>query len=101
MKVRKGDNVVVIAGKSRGKQGAIVRAFPKKDLVLIDGINVMKRHQKTRRQGQKGQVVERPFPIHVSNVALVDSKGKAVRVGYKVEDGKKTRVSHKTGSKLG
>ncbi len=101
MKVRKGDNVVVIAGKDRGKTGTVVRAFPKKDQVLIDGVNVMKRHQKTRRQGQKGQIVERPFPIHVSNVALKDGKGKPVRTGYKVEGDKKVRVSHKTGAKLG
>lgn len=102
MKVRKGDNVIVIAGKDRGKQGSVVRAFPKKDMVLIDGVNVMKRHQRARRQGASGQIIERPFPIHASNVALKDAKtGKAVRVGYKVEDDKKTRVSHKTGSKLG
>lgn len=102
MKVRKGDTVIVTTGKDRGKSGTVIRVLPKQNQVLIDGINVMKRHQKARRQGQKGQVIERAFPVHVSNVALKDAKtGKATRVGYKVEDGKKVRIAKKSGAKIG
>jgi len=102
MKIRKGDNVVVIAGKDRGKTGTVLRAFPKTSKVLIDGINMAKRHERRKRQGQKGQIVERAFPINVSNVALKDGKtGKPTRVGYKVEDGKKVRIAKASGAKIG
>lgn len=102
MKVRKGDNVIVIAGKDRGKTGTVLRAFPKTNKVLIDGINLAKRHERRKRQGQKGQIVERAFPINVSNVALKDAKtGKPTRVGYKIEDGKKVRIAKKSGTSVG
>lgn len=102
MKIHKGDSVVVIAGKDRGKSGAVVRAFPKTNQVLIDGVNVAKRHQRSRRQGQRGQILERAMPIHVSNVALKDGKsGKPSRVGYALANGKKTRIAKKSGAKLG
>lgn len=102
MKVRKGDTVIVTTGKDRGKSGTVIRALPKTNQVLIDGINIAKRHQRPRRQGQKGQIIERAFPVHVSNVAFKDAKtGKATRVGYKVEDGKKVRIAKKSGAKIG
>lgn len=102
MKVRKGDIVIVTTGKDRGKSGTVIRAFPKTNQVLIDGVNVAKRHQSRKRQGQKGQIVERAFPINVSNVALKDAKtGKPTRVGFKIEDGKKVRIAKKSGVKLG
>lgn len=100
MKIHKGDNVVVIAGKDRGKSGTVVRAFPKKDLVLIDGVNVLKRHQRSRRQGQRGQILERATPIHVSNVAVKDAKGKPSRVGFEITGQKKSRIAKKSGTKL-
>jgi large subunit ribosomal protein L24 len=102
MKVRKGDTVIVTTGKDRGKSGTVIRAFPKTEKILIDGINVAKRHQRSRRTGQKGQIIERAFPINVSNVALKDAKtGKATRVGFKIEDGKKIRIAKKSGAKIG
>ena len=103
MKIKKGDSVVVIAGKDRGKTGTVERTFPKKEQVLIDGVNVLKRHQRSRRRGSAGQIVERSTPIHVSNVAIVEDK-KPVRVGYKVEgEGEKAtkvRISRKSGEKI-
>jgi len=101
MKVRKGDTVIVIAGKDRGKSGQVVRAFPKKDTVLVEGVNVVKKHQRARRQGQRGQIIDKALPLHVSNVALKDPKtGKPTRVGYDVVDQKKVRKAKKSGSKI-
>lgn len=99
MKIRKGDNVVVLAGKDKGKSGKVLRAFPQKDLVLVEGVNVKKRHQRPTRQNQKGQIIDKALPLHVSNVALTDPKnGKPTRVGYKVENEKKVRIARKSGA---
>lgn len=99
MKIKKGDNVMVIAGKDKGKTGKVEKTFAKDEKVIVDGVNVVTRHQKNRRTRSQGQIIEKSAPIHVSNVALVEGK-KAVRVGYKVEDGKKVRVSKKTGKTI-
>lgn len=96
MKIKKGDNVIVIAGKDKGKTGKVEKVFPKTDQVLVEGLNIITKHQKNKRARSQGQVVKKPVGIHVSNVSLVDGK-KPVRVGYKVEEGKKVRVSRKTG----
>ena len=75
MHVKKGDNVKVIAGKDKGKTGKIMKAFPKRDKVVVDGINLKKVHQKPRQQGQQGGIIDVTMPMHVSNVALLkDSK---------------------------
>jgi large subunit ribosomal protein L24 len=80
MKIKKGDKVIVIAGKERRAEGKVVKAMPDKDMVIIEGINLRKRHQRARRSGEKGQVVEIASPIHVSNVMLIDAKtGKGTR----------------------
>lgn len=101
MKIKKGDNVVVIAGKDRGKTGVVGRAFPKLGLVLIPGVNVKKKHQKSTERGKKGQMVEREAPVRVSNVMLVDAKsGKRTRVGILRKDGKCVRVTKKSGSEV-
>lgn len=105
MKIKKGDTVIVTAGKDRGKEGTVLRSFPKKHSVLVEGIAIAQRHQKSRARGSQGQIVAKPMPIPVANVALKDPKtGKPVRVGYKTEgegkDAKKLRVVHKTGAKL-
>ncbi len=104
MKVKKGDTVVVLSGKDKGKTGTIIRAFPKKAKVLVDGINVVKRHQKSRRRGSQGQIIEKPMPIHASNVGLKGKGGKPVRVGYSVEGAgakaKKVRVARPSGDKI-
>lgn len=77
MKIKKGDNIIVITGKDKGKTGVIDRAFPKRDLVLVAGINVVKKHQKSRKSEGKGQIVEKAMPIHVSNVKLAVGAKKA------------------------
>jgi large subunit ribosomal protein L24 len=99
MKIKKGDNVIVIAGKDRGKTGKILRAFPERNTVIIEGINVKKKHQRPNRKTQKGQIIEIALPLHVSNVQLADPKsGKPTRISYKVEKGKKMRVAKRSGS---
>jgi large subunit ribosomal protein L24 len=70
MKIKKDDNVIVLTGKDKGKSGKVLKSFPKENKVLVSGINVFKKHQRPTKQGQKGQVVEKNGPIHVSNVAL-------------------------------
>lgn len=101
MKLKKGDKVIVIAGKSKGQTGEIVRAFPKESLVLIDGVNVVKRHMRANRQGGKGQIIDKPLPIHVSNVQLLDPKdGKPTRVKIVREEGKAGRVAVKSGTAI-
>ena len=88
-------------GKYRGKSGTVLTAFPKKGKVLVEGINIVKKHQKAKRTGSVGQIVEHEMPIDVSNVALKDPKGgKPTRIGYKVEGGKKTRIAKKSGTKI-
>mgnify|MGYP003394492488 CR=1 FL=1 len=101
MKIKKGDKVVVIAGKSRGEKGTVMRAMPKENKVIIEGVNMMKKHQKATRRGGKGQLVERAMPLHVSNVQVVDPKtGKGTRVRIAREKGGMTRVAVKSGTTL-
>lgn len=99
MKIKKGDNIIVIAGKDRGKSGTVSRVLPKSDAVLVDGINIVKKHTRARRRNERGQVLEKAMPIHISNIALKDPKGGTpTRVGYRVEGGKKVRVARKSGA---
>ena len=101
MIVKTGDKVKVITGKDKGKEGVILKAFPKKDRVIVEGMNMMIKHQKPSSMNPQGGILETEAPIHVSNVMLIDSKtGEPTRVGFKVEDGKKVRVSKKTGEVL-
>lgn len=101
MKIRKGDNVIVIAGTDKGKTGKVVRAFPKMESVIVEGVNVKKRHKKATRSDQHGQIVEKTMPVHVSNVQLVDPKAeKPTRIGYKEVKGKKVRIALKSGTEL-
>jgi large subunit ribosomal protein L24 len=101
MKIKKGDTVLVISGKWRGKTGKVLRAFPREFKVLVEGVNIVKKHQKPKRAGEKGQIVEIPKPIPVSKVKLIcPSCKKATRVGYKIEGDKKFRVCKKCGQKI-
>src|SRR5574337_1110959 len=101
MIVKTGDKVKVITGKDKGKEGVILKAFPKKDRVIVEGMNMMKKHQKPSSMNPQGGILETEAPIHVSNVMLIDSKtGEPTRVGFKVEDGKKVRIYKKTGEDL-
>jgi large subunit ribosomal protein L24 len=77
MHVKKGDNVVVLAGKDKGKTGKIIKALPKKDRVVVEGVNIVKRHQRSRKGGEKGQIVDRGLPIHVSNVQKTKEQKKS------------------------
>ena len=97
-RLRKGDDVVVISGRDKGKTGSILRVIPSEDRVIVDGINMVKRHTRPS-QAQPGGIVNKEAPIHISNVALADPKdGSATRVGYKfLEDGRKVRVAKQSG----
>ncbi|MFG6150703.1 50S ribosomal protein L24 [Halobacillus sp. B23F22_1] len=101
MHVKKGDKVMVISGKDKGKQGTILEAFPKKERVLVEGINEVKKHAKPSQDNPQGGILTKEAPIHVSNVMPIDPKsGEPTRVGYKVEDGKKVRIAKKSGEAL-
>ncbi len=101
MKIKKNDNVIVIAGKDKGKKGKIVKAIPSFDKVVIEGVNIKKKHMRPRKSGQKGQIVEIAAPIHVSNVMIIDPKtDKPSRLGVEIVGGKKVRISKKSGEKI-
>ncbi|ASS89822.1 MAG: 50S ribosomal protein L24 [Bacillaceae bacterium] len=101
MHVKKGDKVMVIAGKDKGKQGVILAAYPKKNRVLVEGVNIVKKHAKPSQDNPQGGIISKEAPIHVSNVMPLDPKtGEPTRVGYKIVDGKKVRVAKKSGEIL-
>lgn len=91
MHVKTGDKVKVITGKDKGKEGVILKTFPKKDRVIVEGINIVKKHRKASQTNPTGGILEEAAPIHVSNIMLIDAKtGEPTRVGSKVVDGKKS-----------
>jgi len=96
-KIKKGDRVVVLAGKDKGKQGAVTQVLPKENRVLVQGVNLVQRHTKATQSDPQGGIKSKEATLHVSNVALVDSNGKATRVGFKIEGDKKVRVAKTTG----
>ncbi|KKB34878.1 50S ribosomal protein L24 [Bacillus thermotolerans] len=101
MNVKKGDKVMVITGKDKGKTGIVLAAFPKKDRVLVEGINIVKKHVKPSQINPQGGIISQEAPVHVSNVMLLDPKtNEPTRVGHKVVDGKKVRVAKKSGEVL-
>jgi large subunit ribosomal protein L24 len=106
MKVRTGDQVKVISGKDRGKTGRILRVHPDTERVVVEGLNMIKRHTKPQQvagaqsEQQVGGVIEREGPIHVSNVMLLDAKGEPTRVRIEREDGRRIRVAKSTGARL-
>src|SRR3954468_9142471 len=102
LKIRRDDQVVVISGKDRGKTGRVLRVEPKNERVFVEGLNIVKRHQRPRPGStDPGGVIEREGPIHVSNVMLLDPQdNKPTRVGISREDGKRFRVSRRTGKHL-
>ncbi|GEN55174.1 MULTISPECIES: 50S ribosomal protein L24 [Halobacillus] len=101
MHVKKGDKVMVITGKDKGKQGTVLEAYPKKDRVLVEGVNEVKKHAKPSQENPQGGILTQEAAIHVSNVMPIDPKtGEPTRVGYKVEDGKKVRIAKKSGEAL-
>jgi len=104
MRVRKGDTVLVIAGKDKGAKGKVIQAYPDTGRVLVEGINRIKKHtriSRTQRGAQSGGIVTQEAAIDVSNVMVVDSDGKPARVGYRTDDdGKRVRVSRRTGKDI-
>ena len=101
MFVKTGDKVKVIAGKDKGKEGVVVKTLAAKDRVVVEGVNIVKKHQKPNNQYPQGGIIEQEAPIHVSNVQLLDpSTNEPARFGIKIEDGKKVRVSKKSGTAL-
>jgi len=101
MKIKKGDTVVVIAGKDKGQEGEVVQVMPSANKLIVNGINTAKKHSKARRANQQGGIIDRDMPVHVSNVMLVH-KGKTTRVGYKIQaDGTKVRIAKRNGEVIG
>ena len=97
-KIRKGDQVVVLTGKDKGKTGEVIRAMPKESKVVVSGVNVHARHRKPSQTNPQGGIERKEAPLHVSNVAIADPKGgKATRVRFETRDGKKVRVAAKSG----
>lgn len=95
MKIKKGDNVIVIAGKEKGKEGKVLSVDAKTHRVVVEGINKVKKHTKANQQNQQGGIIETEASLDISNVAYA-VKGKAVKVGFSVEGGKKVRIDKKT-----
>lgn len=101
MNIKKGDKVIVIAGRDKGKEGVVQVVYPKLDKVVVENINVRKKHKKPSQKNPEGSIVEVYAPIHVSNVMLVDPKTKKpTRVGHKEVKGKKVRVTKASGSEI-
>ena len=100
-RIRKGDRVVASSGKDRGKSGVVLEVRPDEQRVVVEGVNIMKRHTKPRPPNEPGGVIERPAPMHWSNVALIDPKDNLpTRVRIQEVDGKRVRVSARSGEKL-
>jgi large subunit ribosomal protein L24 len=102
VRIRKGDRVVVLQGKDRGKQGMVTRVLPAQGTVIVEGVNIAKKHQKKRRQTMQAGIIDKDMPIPVSNVAVISpNDGKPTRVGYRFDDnGNKVRICKRTGADL-
>lgn len=101
MKIKKGDNVQIIAGKDRGKTGVVLEALPREDRVVVEGVNIVKKARKQTKK-EKGGFDEITKPVHVSNVMILDPKeNKPTRIGIEKKDGKRVRIAKKSGSELG
>lgn len=102
MKIRKGDRVVVLAGKDKGREGVVSRALPERQRVIVEGVNIARKHTKPRSAEQPGGIIDKAMPIHISNVAVISPQdGKPTRVGYRLEsDGSKVRVCKRTGAEI-
>jgi large subunit ribosomal protein L24 len=96
-KIKKGDRVVVLTGKDKGREGVVSKVFPKAERVVVGGLNIVQRHTRPSQLDPQGGIKNKEAPIHVSNVAIVDSKGKPTRVGFRVDGDKKVRFAKTTG----
>lgn len=101
MKIKKNDQILIIAGKDKGKKGKVLEVFPMAGRIVVEGANLVKKHKKARRQGEKGQVVAVPKSMHVSNVKLICPKcGQSARLGFKITQQEKFRVCKKCGQEI-
>jgi len=102
MRIKKGDTVVVIAGKDKGKRGKVLQVLPKKNKIIVEGINIVTKHQRPDQQLQQGGIINQESAIDISNVMFWDKKaGQGVRIGYKfLDNGEKVRMSRKTGEEI-
>lgn len=101
MKIKKNDQVLIISGKYRGKKGKVLEVLPVAEKIVVENVNLVRKHRRPRRQGEKGQVIEIPKPLHISNVKLICPKcGQATRVGYKLTETGKLRVCKKCGQEI-
>jgi len=96
-KIKKGDRVVVLTGKDKGREGVVSKVLPKDERVVVSGLNIVQRHTRPTQFDPQGGIKNKEAPIHVSNVAVVDSKGKPTRVGFRMEGDKKVRFAKTTG----
>ena len=96
-KIKKGDRVVVLTGKDKGKTGNVARVFPKENRVLVEGINIVQRHTRPTQLDPQGGIKNKEAPLHLSNVAIADANGKPTRVGFRVDGDKKVRFAKSTG----
>ena len=96
-KIRKGDQVVILSGKDKGKTGEVIRSMPKEMKVIVSGVNVHARHRKADQSNPQGGIDRKPAPLHISNVAIAGADGKATRVRFETRDGEKVRVAVKSG----
>ncbi len=101
MKIRKNDQVLIIAGKDKGKKGKVLEVFTSAQKLMVENINLAKKHRRPRKQNEKGQIVQVPRPLHISNVKLICPKcGEASRVGYKLTEAGKFRICKKCGQEI-
>ena len=96
-KIKKGDRVILLTGKDKGRTGNVLRVMPKEERVVVSGLNMVQRHTRPSQGDPQGGIKHKEASVHVSNVAIVDSAGKPTRVGFRIEDGKKVRVAKTTG----
>lgn len=97
LKIKSGDNVIVTAGDHKGTEGKVLRVLIEKNKAIVEGVNLVKKHEKPSAANPQGGITEKEAPIHISNLSLIDPKsGEATRVGYKMEDGKKVRFAKKS-----
>jgi len=96
-KIKKGDRVVVLTGRDKGREGQVAKVFPKEQRVLVSGLNIVQRHTKPTQGDPQGGIKNKEAPLHVSNVAIVDSEGKPTRVGFRMDGDKKVRFAKTTG----
>lgn len=100
LKIKKNDLVRVIAGNSKDKEGKVLALYPDKMRVIVEGVNIRKRHVRANQRNPQGEIVSREMPIHYSNIMLLDSKGEITRIGKKISDEKKVRIARSTGEEI-